>query len=101
MNNGTAAQGQAPFYVRVAKSIFDYALKRNIVLTNHDDGILFFYAMATKNQSEYTAGKSGEFIDNDGRLVIFKPYGGRSISSYIYPEETKQERKSYEHNRST
>lgn len=85
MNNGTIVKGQAPFYVKVAKSIFDYALKRNCVLTKHNDGILSFYAMATKNQNEYTAKKSGEFIDSDGRLVRFRPYGDRSIFFYIHP----------------
>ena len=80
---------QLPFFVRVAKSIYDYAIKNKIPTTKSSEGVTFLSRKATDKQAQYTKGKSGQFIGADGKVVNFAPSTGNSIF-FSYPEE-KQE----------
>ena len=80
---------QLPFFVQVAKSIYDYAIKNKIPTTKSSEGVTFLSRKATDKQAQYTKGKSGQFIGADGKVVNFAPSTGNSIF-FSYPEE-KQE----------
>lgn len=79
--------GRLPFYAQIAKSIYDYARKTNRPMDKTPEGGLTFSSIATDKQAKYTKGRSGQFIDDSGKLVVFSPFGGNSILFYI-PSET-------------
>ena len=80
---------QLPFFVQVAKSIYDYAIKNKIPTTKSSEGVTFLSRKATDKQAQYTKGKSGQFIGADGKVVNFAPSTGNSIF-FSYPEEKQK-----------
>jgi hypothetical protein len=79
---------ELPFFAKVAKSIYDFAIKNRVPVNKEENDSFNFYRQATAKQSTFVSGKSGHFMGEDGRYVTFGPFGGDAILFVSYPAET-------------
>ena len=79
----TTTISSMPFHCKIAKSIFEYHMTTNGVITK--DGENFnFYRKPTDKQAKYVGGKSGEFIADDGKIIQFSPFGESVMFNYLH-----------------